>query len=41
MRTMTRIVKQSGYTPTPEARSALANLRKALDDLRAERLHPR
>jgi hypothetical protein len=41
MRTLTRIVKQTGYAPTPEARNALANLRKALDDLRAERLQPR
>jgi HlyD family secretion protein len=41
MRTLTGIVKQTGYAPTPEARNALANFWKALADLRAERLKPR
>ncbi|HEY6346689.1 MAG TPA: GWxTD domain-containing protein [Bryobacteraceae bacterium] len=41
VKAMNRIVKQSGYTPTPEARKALAVLQKSVADARTERLQAR
>jgi GWxTD domain-containing protein len=41
VKTMDLIVKKSGYEPTPEAQTALAALRKAVDDARNDRLRAR
>jgi pyruvate/2-oxoglutarate dehydrogenase complex dihydrolipoamide acyltransferase (E2) component len=41
VKAMDGIVKQSGYTPTPEAQKALAMLRNAVDDARTERRRAR